>query len=120
MRPPTHLRSLQALEAAVRLGGIARAAAALGITPAALGQRISALESYLGVTLLSRGRSGMAATPELVAALPHLHSAFAELEEAASALDLQRGGEIHVAAASTSWNCGWSRACRLFAPSFRA
>lgn len=100
MTAPTHLKALQALEAAVRLGGVARAADALGITPAALGQRIKSLEDYLGIALLARGRSGMAPTAELAAALPHLHRAFAALAEAAGALDLQRGGEIHIAAAS--------------------
>lgn len=100
MATPTHLKALQALEAAVRLGGIAQAAEVLGITPAAVGQRIKALEDYLGIALLARGRAGMAPTPELAGALPHLHRAFAALEEAAGALDLQRAGEIHIAAAS--------------------
>lgn len=100
MSAPTHLKALQALEAAVRLGGIAPAAEALGITPAAVGQRIKALEDYLGIPLLTRGRAGMAPAAELASALPALHRAFAALDEAAGALDLQRAGEIHIAAAS--------------------
>lgn len=100
MPAPTHLKALQALEAAVRLGGIAPAAEALGITSAAVGQRIKAIEDYLGIPLLTRGRAGMAPTPELVGALPALHRAFTALDEAAGALDLQRAGEIHIAAAS--------------------
>ncbi|MBT8426376.1 MAG: LysR family transcriptional regulator, partial [Silicimonas sp.] len=43
MAQPTHLKSLQALELAVRLGSLKDAAGHLGITPAAVGQRIRAL-----------------------------------------------------------------------------
>jgi LysR family glycine cleavage system transcriptional activator len=45
----THLRSLQALEMAVRKGSLNAAAGELGITPAAVGQRIKMLEDYLGL-----------------------------------------------------------------------
>lgn len=100
MAAPTHLKAMQALEAAVRLGGVASAARHLGITPAAVGQRIGSLEDFLGLSLLARGRAGMAVRPELRAALPHLHRAFAALEAAADALELHRGGEIHIAAVS--------------------
>src|ERR1700678_4822985 len=96
--PP--LRSLQALELALRTGSLQAAAAILGITPAAVGQRIKALEEYLGVDLLVRGRSGLQATAPLAPAVSRLSAAFRELEAAASMLDLQRGAEIHIAAVS--------------------
>jgi len=96
----SHLKSFQALELAVRLGSLKGAADALAITPAAVGQRVKALEEYLGVDLLVRGRSGLKPTPALAAALPNLESAFRELGAAAALLDLQRGHEIHIAAAS--------------------
>ncbi|HRO02528.1 MAG TPA: LysR family transcriptional regulator [Terricaulis sp.] len=95
-----YLKSFQALELAVRTGSLRAAADVLAITPAAVGQRIKALEEYLGVDLLVRGRSGLRPTPELAAAIPNLSAAFRELELVAAALDLQRGQEIHVAAAS--------------------
>ena len=95
-----HLRSLQALELALRTGSLQAAAAILGITPAAVGQRLKALEDYLGVDLLVRGRSGLRATASLAPAVAHLSAAFRELETAAALLDLQRGSEIHIAAAS--------------------
>ena len=60
MVAPTHLRSLQALELAVRRGSFVAAAEGLGITPAAVGQRVKALEDYLGVELLSRRGSPVA------------------------------------------------------------
>lgn len=84
----------------MRAGSLKGAAEELSITPAAVGQRIKALEDYLGVDLLVRGRSGLTATPALGAALDHLRRAFRELEAAAEALDLQRGHEIHIAAVS--------------------
>jgi LysR family glycine cleavage system transcriptional activator len=99
MVAPTHLKSLQALELAVRKGSLVAAAEELGITPAAAGQRVKALEDYLGITLLWRGRAGIEPAPELRDALPHLLAGFAEIAAAASALQLQRGQEIHIAAA---------------------
>lgn len=100
MVAPSHLKSFQALEAAVRAGSLKGAADALAITPAAVGQRIKALEEFLGVDLLLRGRSGLAPTASLSAALPHLRAAFRELETVGDVLDLQRGQEIHIAAVS--------------------
>lgn len=100
MDQPSHLRSLQALELALRTGSLKAAAAQLAITAAAVGQRVKTLEDYLGVDLVVRGRSGLQPTPELSGALPHLHAAFRELAQAADLLELQRGQQIHVAAAS--------------------
>jgi LysR family transcriptional regulator, glycine cleavage system transcriptional activator len=50
--PP--LESLRVLAACVRLGNFSRAAAELGITPAAVSQRMRALEAQIGVTLFRR------------------------------------------------------------------
>jgi LysR family glycine cleavage system transcriptional activator len=96
---PTHLKSLQALEMAIRRGSLKAAADALAITPAAVGQRIKALEDYLGFQLLLRGRAGLQLPPELQGALPHLVSAFRALDLAVEQLDMQRGHEIQIAAA---------------------
>jgi LysR family transcriptional regulator, glycine cleavage system transcriptional activator len=98
MDGPTHLRSLQALELALRTGSLKGAAERLAITPAAAGQRVKALEDYLGIPLLVRGRSGLQPTPALAGALPHLEAAFRELKSVTEMLDLQRGQEIHIAA----------------------
>src|SRR5215469_1382107 len=94
----SHLKSLQALELALRLGSLQAAASALWITPAAVGQRIKALEDYLGVDLVVRGRSGLRPTAELAGALEHLRVAFQELDTVSRVLNLQRGDEIHIAA----------------------
>ncbi len=100
MDQPSHLRSLQALELALRTGTLKDAATQLAITPAAVGQRVKALEDYLGIDLVVRGRSGLQPTAELAGALPHLQAAFRELARAAELLEMQRGQEIRIAAAS--------------------
>lgn len=98
MAQPSHLKSLQALELAVRTGSFAAAADMLAITPAAVGQRVKALEDYLGVELIVRGRAGIRPTGSLVKAIPHLAAGFSAIEAAAGLLDMQRPQELHIAA----------------------
>lgn len=112
----SHLKSLQALELAIREGSLKAAADQLGITAAAVGQRIRSLETYLGTDLLMRGRSGLKPTPELEVALADLRSGFAALERVTEALDFQRISEIHIVA-DPDWAELWL-APRL--PAFRA
>ena len=102
----SHLRALQALELAIRKGSLKDAAGELMITPAAIGQRIRALEDYLGYDLLVRGRSGTRPTPELESALPHLAAGFRELDTVARILDFQRVNEIHISA-DPDWSELW-------------
>lgn len=116
MTSVTHLKSLQALELAVREGSLTAAAVRLGITPAAVGQRIRSLEDYLGTDLLLRGRSGLQPTAELQQALADLRAGFAALERVVETLDFQRVSEIHVVA-DPDWADLWL-APRL--PKFRA
>ena len=106
MLPLRHLNSLQALESAVRLGSQKAAADELGITPAAVGQRIRALEDYLGTRLLERGRTGVSPTPALRNALDALAAGFASLGEAA---DLLRYSSHHtvVLNAEPDWAALW-------------
>jgi LysR family transcriptional regulator, glycine cleavage system transcriptional activator len=95
----THLKSLQALQLALRCGSLKGAAQLLAITPAAVGQRVKALEDYLGMQLVVRGRSGLQPTPELAHAIGHLDAGFLELQAVGDILDMQRSHEIHIAAA---------------------
>lgn len=108
MSAANHLRALQALELAVRGGSLKRAAEQLSITPAAVGQRIRALEDYLGLELLVRGRSGIQPTAQLRKAIEHLSSAFQHLDAVSSILDFQRVDEVHVVA-DTDWEQLWLR-----------
>jgi LysR family transcriptional regulator, glycine cleavage system transcriptional activator len=104
----THLRAFQALELSLRTGSLKGAADLLGITPAAVGQRIKGLEDFLGHDLIVRGRSGLRPTPVLAKALDPLKRAFLELNNAAEALDFQRTNEIQIAADS-DWVDLWLR-----------
>ncbi|MFV2035862.1 MAG: LysR family transcriptional regulator, partial [Halocynthiibacter sp.] len=106
MPATTHLKSLQALEMALRQGSLKGAAKALAITPAAVGQRIRALEDYLGTDLLVRGRSGLQPTAELDRAVSDLKAAFAALDRVTQSLDFQRITEIHIVADS-DWSELW-------------
>lgn len=85
---------------ALRTGSLKSAAASLAITPAAVGQRIKALEEYLGTELLVRGRSGLRAAPALAAVQPHLVEVFRGLDNIAAMLDMQRGHDMQIAAPS--------------------
>jgi len=102
----THLNSLQALEMAIRKGSLQAAAKRLGITPAAVGQRIRALERYLDTDLLLRGRSGLQPTPALQMALDDLRAAFEALDSVSDTLDFQRSAEIHIVA-DPDWSDLW-------------
>ncbi len=106
MATVTYLKSLQALELAVRTGSLRATAEHLAITPAAVGQRIKSIEDYLGLELVVRGRYGVHPTPALERVLPHLNAAFDELEKAAEALDFQRVREIHIVA-NSDWADLW-------------
>ena len=100
MDAATHLRSLQAVEIAIRRGSLKEAAAELAITPAAIGQRIKALEDFLGFDLIVRSRSGIRATRELETVLAHLAAGFRELSTVCRILDTQRVNEVRIAADS--------------------
>jgi DNA-binding transcriptional LysR family regulator len=66
------LRFVETLVAAVEEASLAGASRRLGVTPAAVSQRIEALETELQVPLLVRAGRGMAATPECETLLPEL------------------------------------------------
>ncbi len=94
----THLRSLQALELALRKGSLSEAAAELSITPAALGQRIRTLEDFLDLDLIVRGRKGTRPTQELEDVLDDLQTAFLCLERVTDGLNFQKASAIHIVA----------------------
>ncbi len=84
--PP--LNGLRAFEAAARHGGFARAAAELGVTPAAVSHQVKSLEAGLGLVLFERRARGLVLTEagasyaaELTGAFNHLARAQAALRE---------------------------------------
>ena len=75
----THLNGLRALEATLRKGSFAAAAMELGITPAAVGQRIQSLETYIGRSLFERSARGAVPTVEARRMQPALNEGFSAL-----------------------------------------
>ena len=94
----THLRSLQAIELAVRKGSLSEAAEELSITPAALGQRIRTLEDFLDIELIIRGRKGTRPTQELDEVMADLQTAFRCLERVTEGLNFRKASAIHIVA----------------------
>lgn len=91
-----HLNALHALEVALRRGTLKKAAQELGISPAAAGQRIRALEAYLGYPLLERGPAGVGPSRRARRAFEDLRTGFDHLRRAADALDLDHQARVTV------------------------
>jgi LysR family glycine cleavage system transcriptional activator len=77
-----HLNALRAFEATARLGSYVSAAAELNVTPAAVGQQIRMLESYLAVPLFDREGRKLVLTESAQAALPDIKESFDRLAQA--------------------------------------
>ena len=92
-----YLNAMQALDAALRHGSMKRAAAELGITPAAVGQRIRSLENFAGTPLLDRGLTGVTPTDTAKGLAAGLRRAFEELDQVALRLNLDRDGPVRIA-----------------------
>ncbi len=73
------------------LGSFASAAAALGVTPAAVGQTVKRLEDRFGVKLINRTTRKMSLTPEGWLLLNSCKKPLAELDEIARLFDESRG-----------------------------
>lgn len=78
----SHLNALRALEATLRHGSFSLAANELGITPAAVGQRVRSLELYLGKSLFIRSSSGIEPTEYALRVRELLEEGFARLAQA--------------------------------------
>ena len=85
----SHLNALRALEATLRHGSFSAAASELGITPAAVGQRVRSLEDFLGKKLFERTSTGIRALEDVRQIEPMLTNSFSGL---AAALDQLRAG----------------------------
>lgn len=82
----THLNALRALEATLRLGSFTAAASELGVTPAAVGQRVRTLEDYLGTELFLRTPTGIRAKADVRSVEALLTNSFSGLANAMSEL----------------------------------
>lgn len=89
MKHPTYLNALRAFEASARHQSFSEAAAELNVTPAAVGQQVRVLESWLGVPLFHRASSGttrLVPTDAARAALPDIRAGFDRLSMGLSRL----------------------------------
>ena len=82
-----HLNGLRAFEATLRGGNFRAAAAELGVTPAAVGQQVRALEDYLGRKLFVRSSKGVVPTPHARAITGDLTSSLAALSDILAQLE---------------------------------
>ncbi|WP_372885351.1 LysR family transcriptional regulator [Shimia sp.] len=95
--PP--LNALRAFEAAARLGGFARAAEELCVTPGAVAQQVRQLEDWAGAALFERRAQGVVLTELGQTVRPELQAAFDALGAAIGALRAAaRPARLHVAA----------------------
>lgn len=92
---------LAILAAIVEAGGFSRAAPVLGVSASALSHRIKALENRLGVRLLNRTTRSVAPTEAGERLMSRLQPAMAEIDQAVSDLDTDRGrpsGRVRITA----------------------
>ncbi len=78
----SHLNALRAFEATLRHGSFSAAAIELGITPAAVGQRVRTLEDYLGKELFDRTSTGLRSLEHAQQVEPLLTNSFSGLAAA--------------------------------------
>jgi DNA-binding transcriptional LysR family regulator len=97
MLKPALLLSLQAFDAAVRLGSFRAAADALHLTPSAVSHRISNLERMLGDGLFTRGHRAVQPTPTGRALAAATGRAFAELVRATAPVTSEGRQRLRVA-----------------------
>jgi len=93
MRAPNNLNALRAFEAVARHLSYTAAAAELNVTPAAIGQLIRGLESYLDIELFHRSSSGpsrLTLTDAARAAIPDLQGGFDLLSNAVERLQASK------------------------------
>lgn len=88
----SHLNGLKAFEATLRTGSFRAAARELGVTPAAVGQQIRGLESFLACQLFLRTNKGTTPTEAALKVEGRLTTSFAVLGDVLSQLKNQRGG----------------------------
>lgn len=110
MRTLNRLKWLHAFEATARHGSFTGAAQELGVTPAAVGQLVRALESWVGHPLLHRSRSGkerLTLVAEAEAALGDITRGLDNLETGLNKLRGRRARAVVVITASQVLMMNW-------------
>ena len=127
-RPPQRqgalpsLPSLRAFEATFRLGGVRKAAEALGMNHAAVGRQLKKLEAWAGIPLFIRTRGKISLTREGSRYHQKISSAFGEIELATRELrGVDQGGPLRVscsAGLAIEWLAGEMSAFEREHPQF--
>lgn len=110
MRSLNRLKWLHAFEATARHGSFTGAARELGVTPAAVGQLVRALEEWVGHPLLHRTRSGkerLTLVSEAQAALQDITQGLDKLESGLNKLRGRRARSVVVITASQVLMMNW-------------
>ncbi|ELY4323455.1 LysR substrate-binding domain-containing protein [Cronobacter turicensis] len=110
MRSLNRLKWLHAFEATARHGSFTGAAQELGVTPAAVGQLVRALEDWVGHPLLNRTRSGKARltlVSEAQEALADISQGLDQLESGLNKLRGRRARSVVVITASQVLLMNW-------------
>jgi LysR family transcriptional regulator, low CO2-responsive transcriptional regulator len=103
--PRATLMQLRSFEAAARLGGIGRAAAALHLAQPTVSTQLRELAGAVGLTLFAPAGRGVQITPEgelLLAATREIFATWARFEEEAAALRGLARGRLRIAAVTTA------------------
>jgi len=103
--PP--LNAMRAFETAARLGGVAAAAAELGVTSGAVSQQIKLLETVLGAKLVARAGRGLVLTAEGRAVAELIGEPFRGLREAGLRLGRCEQAERIRLGAPGAFAAGW-------------
>ncbi|MGE0034072.1 MAG: LysR family transcriptional regulator [Xanthobacteraceae bacterium] len=101
MRLVKHFRELLHLRTVVEQGSINKAALLAGLSQPALTRSIRRLEEALGVRLLDRTTRGIAPTPYGEMLINHARLIDSELQRAADALQIMKGGSGQFACGAT-------------------
>lgn len=103
MRKSLDIRFLESLIAVVELGSIAGAARLQGLTPAAVSQRIQALERDIGCELLSRSAHTAKPTENCLNLIPRARKLVRETEALKSDIDISGlSGSLRIGVISTA------------------
>jgi LysR family transcriptional regulator, glycine cleavage system transcriptional activator len=106
----THLNALRAFEATARHLSYVRAAEELGVTPAAVGQHVRALEAWLGIALFRRIPGPpvrLVVSEDAQAALPDIRAGFDRLAVGLRRLKHTRAEAVITVTASPSFSAKW-------------
>lgn len=110
MRKLTRIKQIQALEASARCGSFVGAAAELGITPAAAGQLVRSLESWVGYPLFRRahgGRERLEPVEETRLALADISAGLDRLESGLGTLTGRKNRRAVIVTASQAFVANW-------------